>query len=44
MDWRKENGMTTFKKSKKEDPGNYKLVGLISTSGKVMEQLVLVSN
>ncbi|GAB0183454.1 mitochondrial enolase superfamily member 1 [Grus japonensis] len=40
-DWRKANATPVFKKGKKEDPENYKLVSLISISGKVMEQLIL---
>ncbi|GAB0192666.1 mitochondrial enolase superfamily member 1 [Grus japonensis] len=40
-DWRKASITPVFKKGKKEDPGNYKLVGLSSIPGKVMEQLIL---
>jgi len=40
-DWRKANVTPGFKKGKKEDPGNYRLVSLTSIPGKVMEQLIL---
>jgi len=40
-DWRKPNVTPVFKKGKKEDPGNYRLVSLTSIPGKVMEQLIL---
>jgi len=40
-DWRKANVTPVFKKGKKEDPGNYRPVRLISIPGKVMEQLIL---
>ncbi|GAB0182431.1 mitochondrial enolase superfamily member 1 [Grus japonensis] len=40
-DWRKANVTLVFKKSKKEDPGNYRPVSLTSVPGKVIEQLVL---
>ncbi|PKU35728.1 rna-directed dna polymerase from mobile element jockey- hypothetical protein [Limosa lapponica baueri] len=40
-DWRKANVIPVFKKSKKEDPGNYRLVSLTSIPGKMMERLVL---
>jgi len=40
-DWRKANVNSVFKKGKKEDPGNYRPVSLISIPGKVMEQLIL---
>ncbi|PKU35644.1 rna-directed dna polymerase from mobile element jockey- hypothetical protein [Limosa lapponica baueri] len=40
-DWRKANVTPVFKKDKKEDPGNYRLISLTSIPGKVMEELVL---
>jgi len=40
-DWRKATVTPIFKKGKKEDPGNYRLVSLTSVLGKVMEQLIL---
>ncbi|GAB0207459.1 mitochondrial enolase superfamily member 1 [Grus japonensis] len=40
-DCRKANVIPVFKKGKKEDPGNYRLVSLISIPGKMMEQLIL---
>ncbi|GAB0204772.1 mitochondrial enolase superfamily member 1 [Grus japonensis] len=40
-DWRKANVTPVFKKGKKEDPGNYRLVSLTSIPGKMMEQLIL---
>ncbi|GAB0205620.1 mitochondrial enolase superfamily member 1 [Grus japonensis] len=40
-DWRKANVTPVFKKSKKEDPGNYRLVSLTSIPGTVLEQLIL---
>ena len=40
-DWRKADVTPIFKKSKKEDPGNYRPVSLTSVHGKVMQQLIL---
>jgi len=40
-DRRKANVTPIFKKGKKEDPGNYRSVSLISIPRKVMEQLIL---
>ena len=40
-DWRKASVTPVFKKGKKEDPGNYRLVSLTSIPEKVMEQLIL---
>jgi len=40
-DWRKANVIPIFKKGKKEDPGNYRLVSLTSIPGKMVEQLIL---
>jgi len=40
-DWRKASVIPVFKKGKKEDPGNYRLVSLTSIPGKDMEQLML---
>ena len=40
-DWRKANVTPSFKKGKKEDPGNYRPVSLTSIPGKVLEQLIL---
>ncbi|KFP27131.1 RNA-directed DNA polymerase from mobile element jockey, partial [Colius striatus] len=40
-DWRKANVTPVFKKGRKDDPGNCRLVSLTSILGKVMEQLIL---
>jgi len=40
-DWKKANVTPTFKKGKKEDQGNQRLVSLTSIPGKMMEQLII---
>jgi len=40
-DWRKASVTLIFKKGKKKDSGNYRLVSLTSIPGKVMAQLIL---
>lgn len=39
-DWRKANVPPFFKKGKKEDTENYRLVNLTLITGKVIEQLI----
>ena len=39
-DWMRANCVPIFKKGKKEEPENYRLVCLTSIPGKILEQII----
>ncbi|KFP51778.1 RNA-directed DNA polymerase from mobile element jockey, partial [Cathartes aura] len=41
VDWKLANVVPIFKKGKKQDPGNYRLVALTSVPGKIMEKVIM---
>uniref|UniRef100_A0A8B9ZNN1 Reverse transcriptase domain-containing protein n=2 Tax=Anas TaxID=8835 RepID=A0A8B9ZNN1_9AVES len=41
VDWKLASVVPTFKKGKKEDPGDYRPVSLTSVPGKIMEKMIL---
>ena len=43
-DWRLASMTPIYKKGQKENPGNYRLVSLISVSGKIMERITESQN
>ncbi|KAJ7406291.1 RNA-directed DNA polymerase from mobile element jockey [Willisornis vidua] len=42
--WRLANVLSLYKTDQKEDPANYRPVGLTSMLGKVMKQIILSGN
>ncbi|KAJ7401744.1 hypothetical protein BTVI_93025 [Pitangus sulphuratus] len=42
-DWKLVNVVLIFKKGKKEDPGNYRLVSLTSVPTRIIEKIILGS-